>query len=93
MVELTAKEVKDICNRVAKLTDSNQHGESIQYLCGRLGYDNLHSVIKEINKMHDVCGYITSDLIKIRSVVFTELFLNIKRDYAESVYVDFNKCF
>lgn len=79
-------ELDNLCKEIAELTDNNCHTQAKKIVCGFLGYEDLHAVLCEIEKLHDKAGYLSFELGSIRSKIHEIMLKNIYSDYCISVY-------
>ena len=84
--EITDEQLKNLCSQIEKLTDQNNHTEAVKIVCGFLGYEELHAILCEVEKLHDKAGYLSPELSSIRRKIGEIMLRNIYSDYCESVY-------
>lgn len=84
--EITDAQLKNLCADIAELTDNNQHTQAKKIVCGLLGYDDLHSILCEVEKQHDKTGYLTNEMGAIRRKIGEVMLRNIQSDYCSRVY-------
>ena len=86
MNEITNEQLTELCAKIAELTDTNQHTEAKKIVCGLLGYEDLHAILCEIDRLHDISGSLSSELGSIRREVGRIMLRNIQSDYCTKVY-------
>jgi hypothetical protein len=90
---ITDEQLANLCSQIAELTDNNNHTEAIKIVCGFLGYEDLHCVLCEIERLHDKAGHISYELICVRKSVYDRLMKNLYSDYCMLVYESIKKSF
>lgn len=84
--QISDLELDNLCKKVAELTDCNDHTGAKKVVCGFLGYEDLHAVLCEIEKLHDKDGYLSPELSAIRRKIGEVMLRNIQSDYCTKVY-------
>ena len=84
--EISDEQLKNLCSQIETLTDCNNHTEAKKIVCGFLGYEDLHAILCEVEKLHDKAGYLSPELGSIRRKIGEVMLKNIYSDYCESVY-------
>lgn len=84
--EISNEQLQNLCSQIKELTDSNNHTEAKKIVCGFLGYDDLHAVLCEVEKLHDKAGSLSPELQAIRRKIGEVMLRNIYSDYCASVY-------
>ena len=84
--KFTNEELDNLCSKIKELTDCNNHTEAKKIVCGFLGYEDLHAILCEIEKLHDKVGSLSSELQSIRRKVGEVMLRNIHSNYCQSVY-------
>jgi len=84
-------DINIIVAQVAKLTDSNNHGEVKQYICEALGFESLAEQFALINRLHDIDGHLYTNLSHYRADKNNEMFELIEshfgKDARKSIYL------
>lgn len=86
MKEITTSELNDLCKKVRHLTDINDHTGAKKIVCAKLGYEDLHAVLCEVERLHDISGSLSIELSAIRRKIGKVMLKNIYSDYCENVY-------
>lgn len=84
--QISDLELKNLCAKVAELTDNNCHTQAKKVVCGFLGYEDLHAILCEIEQLHDNAGCLSEELSAIRKKVGEQMLKHIYSDYCSSVY-------
>ena len=90
---ITFDGLNELCIKIEKLTDLNNHTEAKKIVCSFFGYTDLHTLLCEIEKLHNKSGSLSSELCAIRSKIGELMLEKIKSDYPEIVYISIKKSF
>ena len=90
---ITFDGLNELCIKIEKLTDLNNHTEAKKIVCSAFGYTDLHTLLCEIEKLHNKAGSLSSELCAIRSKIGELMLEKIKSDYPKIVYINIKRSF
>ena len=90
---ITFDGLNELCIKIEKLTDLNNHTEAKKIVCSFFGYTDLHTLLCEIEKLHNKAGSLSSELCTVRSKIGELMLEKIKSDYPEIVYMNIKNSF
>lgn len=90
---MTEKQLSVLCNKIAKLTDYNQHTDAKLIVCKELKYTELAEMLVEIDRLHQLNGHLTNDLSCMRSKIHQMMMAKIKSEYTEEIYLRIKSSF
>jgi hypothetical protein len=82
----TIKLTQNQLNKIAELTDDNQHGEALQYIAKITHLDYYVRIFKSVNALHNIEGSMPEDLRAYRSRHRDAMFSYIKSEYGEDIF-------
>lgn len=83
---MTKKQLSELCNRVANLTNSNNHTDAKIIVCKELKYNELAEMLEEIDRLHQINGHLTNDLSCMRFKIHQMMMNKIKSEYTDDIY-------
>lgn len=86
MKEITSVELAELCKKLSELTDQNDHTGAKKLVCAKLGYEDLHAVLCEVERLHNIAGSLSTELSSIRRKIGEVMLKNIYSDYCANVY-------
>lgn len=64
---------KEFLKAYDNIVEYNDHGQCIEMCCKYLKYDNLSEKMNNINALHDLYGFLTPELGKMRDEIWQEI--------------------
>lgn len=87
---MTVKITEEQLNKIAEMTDNNQHGEVLGYIAKIVKKKNYEKIFYHINEIHTIEGYIPTTLLKYRNEQKDELFGYIKSELGMEIFDEIN---
>jgi len=86
------KAVKSI-EKIAKLTDSNNHTEAALELAKLIGNKKWIKVLESIDDIQDAVGHLPSEIGQYRNSVLTQLFTEAEKKFDKITYNELRQAF
>ena len=83
----------DTVEKIADLTDRNNHGEAIALGAKMLGHSHIEKCMKLVIQLHKLEGSMPKPLMDYRHLLYTELMRHAKSTLSPDEYDQFYKAF
>ena len=85
LIEEDNDSVEVLVNKIAELTDDNDHNGSVMVLAEFLKAQRSIKIMKAIKELHNLYGHMPSQLIELRSYELKELLKQVTQKYGEEI--------
>lgn len=83
--------IKQRLKVIKDCTESNNHTEALEVIARLFDYSKYYKSFELIEKLHDIQGYMPTELGKFRDILATEMLGFVERDYP-FLYHEIKKC-
>ena len=89
-MEKTDLEFIKMCEKVAILTDENDHTGAKKVIAGFFGLNNFSKIFNYIEEISNIDGYLCSELSQLRCRKGIEMMQHIKEAFGDDIYEKLN---